>query len=207
MTLFFSILIIHLVALMSPGPDFFFVTQTAVSRSRGEALAGAIGIALGATVWAGLALMGLQLIFERLAWLHQALMVAGGLYLLWMGYNLLKSALRKPINGAALAASAVQGSKIRSFLFGLMTNLSNAKAMIYFSSIFTMLLTPDLTNGMRVLIFVSISLETLLWFMLVALVFGLPRPRSIYQRSSRWIDGLAGGLFGAFGLALLWEAR
>ena len=80
MTLFFSILIVHLVALMSPGPDFFFVTQTAVSRSRGEALAGAFGITLGATVWAGLALMGLQLIFERLAWLHQAMMVAGGLY-------------------------------------------------------------------------------------------------------------------------------
>ncbi len=42
--LFLTVAMVHIVALMSPGPDFFFVSQTAVSRSRKEAMMGVLGI-------------------------------------------------------------------------------------------------------------------------------------------------------------------
>ena len=42
LTLFFTVALVHIVALMSPGPDFFFVSQTAVSRSRKEAMMGVL---------------------------------------------------------------------------------------------------------------------------------------------------------------------
>lgn len=143
MSFIFSLMVIHLVALMTPGPDFFFVTQTAVSRSRAEALYGVTGITLGVVFWAALSLIGLQWIFEQFAWLHRGLLVAGGLYLMWMGYNLLKSALRKPeaSEGGAKPAE-LPVSKVRAFTMGLFTNLANAKAVVYFSSIFSMMLTP-----------------------------------------------------------------
>jgi threonine efflux protein len=64
---------VHIVALMSPGPDFFFVSQTAVSRSRKEAMMGVLGITTGVMVWAGVALLGLNLILEKMAWLHTSL--------------------------------------------------------------------------------------------------------------------------------------
>ncbi|PVF12197.1 threonine export protein RhtC, partial [Yersinia pestis] len=51
--LFLTVAFIHLVALISPGPDFFFVSQTAASRSRGEAMMGVLGISLGIGYWAG----------------------------------------------------------------------------------------------------------------------------------------------------------
>lgn len=63
--LFATVALVHLVALMSPGPDFFFVSQTAASRSRKEAMMGVLGITLGIVVWAGVALMGLHLILEK----------------------------------------------------------------------------------------------------------------------------------------------
>ena len=44
MMLFLTVALVHLVALMAPGPDFFFVSQTAVSRSRAEAMQGVVGI-------------------------------------------------------------------------------------------------------------------------------------------------------------------
>ncbi|KGA73727.1 threonine efflux protein [Yersinia enterocolitica] len=93
--LFLTVALVHLVALMSPGPDFFFVSQTAASRSRREAMMGVTGISLGIVVWAGVALMGLNLILHKMAWLHQIIMVGGGLYLCWMGWQLLKSARSK----------------------------------------------------------------------------------------------------------------
>lgn len=52
--LFLIVAMVHIVALMSPGPDFFFVSQTAVSRSRKEAMMGVLGITCGVMVWAGI---------------------------------------------------------------------------------------------------------------------------------------------------------
>lgn len=93
--LFLTVAMVHIVALMSPGPDFFFVSQTAVSRSRKEAMMGVLGITCGVMVWAGIALLGLHLIIEKMAWLHALIMVGGGLYLCWMGYQMLRGALKK----------------------------------------------------------------------------------------------------------------
>lgn len=61
-----------------PGPDFFFVSQTAVSRSRKEAMMGVLGITMGVMVWAAVALLGLNLILAKMAWLHNIIMVGGG---------------------------------------------------------------------------------------------------------------------------------
>lgn len=97
MMLFFTVAMVHIVALVSPGPDFFFVSQTAVSRSRKEAMMGVLGITCGVTVWAGVALLGLHLIIEKMAWLHTIIMVGGGLYLCWMGYQMLRGALKNKI--------------------------------------------------------------------------------------------------------------
>ena len=48
--LFLTVAAVHLIALVSPGPDFFFVSQTAVSRSRKEAMMGVLGITCGVMV-------------------------------------------------------------------------------------------------------------------------------------------------------------
>ena len=75
----FTIAAVHLIALMSPGPDCFIVMQTAVGRSRKEALCCVLGITLGVAFWAALSLLGLQWLFERFAWLQQVIMLLGGL--------------------------------------------------------------------------------------------------------------------------------
>ena len=65
--LFLTVAVLHIVALVTPGPDFFFVSQTAVSRSRKEAMMGVLGITGGVMVWSGVALLGLNLILEKMA--------------------------------------------------------------------------------------------------------------------------------------------
>ncbi|CRL46690.1 Threonine efflux protein [Sodalis glossinidius str. 'morsitans'] len=50
--LFVTVALVHLIALMSPGPDSFFVSQTAASRSRRQAMYGVLGIILGVAIWA-----------------------------------------------------------------------------------------------------------------------------------------------------------
>jgi threonine efflux protein len=52
-----------------------------------------------------------------------------------------------------------------------------------------------------------VVVETLLWFTVVAGLFALPAMRRGYLRLSRWIDGLAGAVFVAFGLHLIFSRR
>lgn len=206
MSLFLTIALVQLIALASPGPDFFFVSQTAVSRSRRQALAGVVGITLGVMFWSALALLGLQLLLQRLAWLQQLLMIAGGLYLLWMGLRMLRGALRKPA-ASSEPAVVVQGSDWATLRAGLFTNLANPKVVIYFGSVFSAFLGDHVDSSLRWGLWLLVVVETLLWFCLVASLFALPPMRRGYLRLSRWIDGFAGAVFVLFGLHLIFATR
>ena len=202
LTLFLTVALVHIIALMSPGPDFFFVSQTAISRSRKEAMMGVLGITCGVMVWAGVALLGLNLIIEKMAWLHTIIMVGGGLYLCWMGYQMLRSALKKE-NHAAPELQVELAKSGRSFMKGLLTNLANPKAIIYFGSVFSLFVGDSVGADARWGIFLMIILETLAWFAVVASLFALPAMRRGYQKAAKWIDGFAGTLFAGFGIHLI----
>ncbi|WP_294901794.1 LysE family transporter [Tatumella sp. UBA2305] len=211
---FLTLALVQLLALMSPGPDFFFISQTAISRSSREAFMGVLGVTLGVAVWAGVALLGLNLLLEKMAWLHQLIMLGGGLYLImlggglyliWMGYQLLRSARRQHSqpHGQQVQPEPALAKPGRTFLKGLLTNLSNPKVVIYFGSVFSLFVGNDVSSLQRGGIYLLILLETLGWFILVATVFALPWMRRKYQRLAKWLDGAGGVLFTAFGLHLI----
>lgn len=111
MSALFGIAVIHFFALISPGPDFFFVTQSAIRQSRKHALCAALGISLSILVWSICALGGLHFLFQKMVWLQQVLMLLGGLYLLYLGSLMLKSSFKTPLpltNSKAEALSIVQ---------------------------------------------------------------------------------------------------
>lgn len=93
--LFLTVAMVHIVALMSPGPDFFFVSQTAVSRSRKEADDGRAGYYLRRYGLGRDCVAWPAFDYRKMAWLHTLIMVGGGLYLCWMGYQMLRGALKK----------------------------------------------------------------------------------------------------------------
>ena len=203
-SLFLTVAVVQIVALASPGPDFFFISQTAASQSRRDAFKGVIGITLAVAIWAAVALLGLNLILKQMAWLHQLILLAGGAYLMWMGIQMIKSARQaQPV--AAEATPVTTSRKKNIFLRGLLTNLSNPKAIIYFGSIFSLIVGDDVSSVTRTAIFILIVAETLIWFSLVATLFSLPWVKAKYQKLAKWIDDIAGMLFVAFGLHLIFS--
>ncbi|VDZ75505.1 threonine efflux protein [Atlantibacter hermannii] len=91
----------------------------------------------------------------------------------------------------------------KAFIKGLLTNLANPKAIIYFGSVFSLFVGDNVGSGERWGIFLLIALETFAWFTLVASLFALPAMRRGYQRMAKWIDGVAGALFAGFGIHLI----
>ena len=196
-----TLIFIHFCALITPGPDFFLVSQTAISRSRKDAVLVVLGICLGAMLWSLLALMGLNIIFEKMAWLKQGLLIAGGLYLCWLGFQMLRSAFSK--GDETVKQMVLPQSPYLFFMKGLLTNLSNPKAIIYFGSVFSLFLANPLFDQHHSLLFIIVSIETFLWFLLVAFVFSLPAFRNAYQNFAKWIDGVSGGIFTLLGVYLI----
>lgn len=204
MTALISIALIHLFALMSPGPDFFFVTQSAIRQSRSHALCAALGIALSILVWSICAVSGLHYLFQKIGWLQQVLMVCGGIYLCYLGYQLLKSAFKPAISTPAqhTATNALKSRK-KLLLQGFLTNMANPKALVYFSSVFAPAINTDATLLQQSSVLALIFFESLLWFALVAVLFSTSKINHYYQKISQKIDGITGGIFISFGCMLI----
>lgn len=204
MTALISIALIHLFALMSPGPDFFFVTQSAIRQSRSHALCAALGIALSILVWSICAVSGLHYLFQKIGWLQQVLMVCGGIYLCYLGYQLLKSAF-KPATTKSTQHTATNTLKSRKKLLlqGFLTNMANPKALVYFSSVFALAINTDATLLQQSSVLALIFFESLLWFALVAVLFSTSKINHYYQKISQKIDGITGGIFISFGCMLI----
>lgn len=203
--LLISIATTQLVALASPGPDFFFISQVAASSTRKQSFRAVCGITLGVFIWALLAVLGLNILLKQLPWLHRGIMTLGGGYLLYLAYLLTQSALTA--HKAKKSTTEPKAPTIHSkfFLKGLFTNLSNTKALIYFVSVFSAIVTGSVNLQTKAMILGLITLETFLWFLFVSYVFSLPSIKAKYQQYTQYVDGTAGICFAFFGIWLVYS--
>lgn len=204
MLLLFSIATTHLIALASPGPDFFFISQVAASSTKKQSLQAVAGIAVGVFIWALLAILGLNLLLRQLPWLHRGIMMLGGSYLLYLSYLLARSALASYRNKDTPGEYKGAAVKSKFFLKGLFTNLANTKALIYFVSVFSAIVTGSVDITTKGIILGMMTIETFIWFSFVAYVFSLPKVKTKYQQYAYYVDGAASLCFGFFGSWLVY---
>lgn len=175
------ILTIHAFALISPGPDFAVVTRLAIVSGRRSGLWAAAGVATAIGVYVLLCVLGMSLMLAALPGLSRVLSVVGALYLAWIGIQCLRSRGALP-----QATAAPHGGK--AYLTGLLTNLLNPKAMLYFGSILSQALTPDLRVVDTAVLWSLLVGESLLWFCLVALLFSSHRVLERLRGRLVWLD-------------------
>lgn len=191
---------LHAVVLIVPGPDVLLVSQTALARTRRAALLAGLGVVLGISMWASLALLGIGLLFEAFPWVHGVIRVAGGLYLLWMGYSLWRSSAR---HAPELAPVQAPLSDLAALRAGFLTNIANPKAAVFFGSVFSGVLGTDAGSGVKLAAFGIIVGLSLGWFALVALGMSTASMQGAYLRARRGVDRVAGSLMLGFGTLLL----
>ncbi len=83
-----AIAAVLIMGVISPGPSFIFVARNAVARSRLHGMVTALGTGAGAAIFSIMAMLGLQKVLTAVPELFIGLKVAGGLYLLWLGYKI-----------------------------------------------------------------------------------------------------------------------
>ncbi len=189
---------------MSPGPSFVVVVRAAAGRSRRDGLASALGMGCGGLVFAALALAGLQALLLQVAWLYLVLKVAGGAYLVYLGWRIWRGAAT-PLIAEGGAAPAPGGWR-RSFAIAFATQISNPKTAIWYASVFAAFLPNPIPTAMFWALLPLVFALEAGWYTVVAFAFSASRPRALYLGAKLWIDRFAGGVVGLLGGRLILEA-
>lgn len=188
---FFTVALVHLLAVASPGPDFAVMLRQALTQSRRNALFTATGIGLGILLHVGYSLLGIGLIIQQSVMLFTVLKVIGAVYLLWIAWHCLRS---KP-GGMHVQTS---GGKVQTgpaaFRLGFLTNALNPKATLFFVSLFSVVINPGTPVLLQAGYGLYMALATGLWFAMVAIFFTHPRVRRGFNRFGHWLDRLMGGI-------------
>jgi threonine/homoserine/homoserine lactone efflux protein len=202
----FGILAALSVGVVSPGPSFVMVARTAVAFSRLDGVCAALGMGAGGLVFAAAALLGLQGLLLAVPSLYVALKVVGGLYLAYLGLRIWRSARDGlDLTGDARRVGAATGA--RSFVAGLVTQLSNPKAAIVYASVFAAFLPAAPTLGFDLAVLSLVLVVESSWYALVAIALSSQRPRNAYLSYKAWVDRAAGGIMVALGLKLVASAQ
>lgn len=187
------------VGVVSPGPSFVLVARTAMSSSRADGVAAAIGMGGGGVVFAVAALLGLQGLLLAVPSVYLVLKVLGGLYLAYLGVRIWRSA-KQPLPVVALRTGPT--TKLKSLALGFITQVSNPKTAIVYASVFAAFMPATQTLAFDLaLVTLVLTIETG-WYAVVALALSSERPRIAYLRHKAWVDRIAGGVMVALGVKL-----
>lgn len=198
-----AILLVDLLALVSPGPNFVLVSTAAVSQSRKHAIRTACGIATGSFAWAAAAALGIVSVFEIFPLLGLILKVVGVAYLLYLGIKLLRSHGFQPRARADQNAS----SEATGYRRGFLVNMTNPKSAAYYASVFAAFLTPEMPLWVLIVLVSAIALMSLAWHVLLAVCFSAAPVQARYILVSKYVDRLCGAFLVLLGLRLAWDTR
>ena len=200
-----SVLVVHVLAMVSPGPNVLIVTRTAASQTRRAGVCAALGIAAGAGLLSSAALLGLSVLLARFAWLHHGLKLIGGGYLVFLGIRLWRAADSRL--APAFPERTVLHTDSQAFRLGLLTNLTNPKALLFYSSVFAALLAPDSPPWLKLAAVGVIIVDSTGFHVALACLFSTPRAQAGYQRIKPRVDRIAGAALAVLGLRLMLPPR
>lgn len=195
-----SLAAVYIPVLVSPGPNFLVVTQAAINQTRRHAIYTALGIASGSTVLACLAATGMGILLAHFGWFNRAVQILGGAYLLYVGVKIWQHA-KQPLAPQPIAGGGF--SLRKSYWYGMATNLSNPKALVFFATIFASLLTPNLPLWVRVAGVAVICLCSTLWHITLANWFSGARMQHLYRAAKHIINRFTATVLIAVGVKLL----
>ena len=191
---------------MSPGPSFILVARTSLAVSRRDGFAAAAGMGVGGVFFSAIALLGLLAILTAVPLLHLALKVLGGTYLVYLGYRIWRGA-RQPLVLESTSLQNYPTQARRSFVLGLVTQVSNPKTAVVYASVFASLLPHNIPPSVLVALPIMVFAIETIWYSVVALALSSPSPRTRYLASKAWIDRTAGAIMSLLGLKLIFDAQ
>ena len=190
---------------LSPGPDNLMVLSTGIAKGRARGIAFGLGCAMGCLSHTLLAVIGVSALIAASPAAFTALKVAGGLYLIWMGWGAIRSRGGARAS-AADAAGAPDEPPRRLFVKGLVAAAINPKVVLFFLSFL-----PQFVVAARGDANLQIGLLGIVFTLQAAVIFGalgyfsgtIGGWLNRTPTAGMWLDRIAGAVFIGLGLRLI----
>lgn len=131
----FSVMVLGIIAL--PGMDMAFVMASALAGGRRLGWAALAGIVVGGAVHVLMAILGVGLLLSLYPLAFNVLLLAGSLYIAYIGWSLWRGAAALGEVGAVPVLTMVQ-----TFWRGMLSCLMNPKAYVFMVAVFPQFVRP-----------------------------------------------------------------
>jgi RhtB (resistance to homoserine/threonine) family protein len=204
---FAPFLLISVLLILIPGPDTAIVTKHALLAGRRGGVFASVGVATGLAIWTLAAAVGVAAVLRASEVAFLALKIAGAIYLVWMGIQLLRdrSTLAPGVGGNGTPRRGAAKKALRQ---GLLSDLSNPKIAVFFTSFLPQFVHGDSHGFASLLVLGSIfCVLTLLWLLFYGMLVG--HGSTVLRRPAvrRALDRFTGVVLVAFGIRLAFEHR
>lgn len=196
-----TLTVIHFIATVSPGPEFMLISKEALTHGRRAGFISLAGTMSGLSVHILYSAFGLAAIISNSPEALLAIQIIGGGYLIYLGISGMRSTPYDKPSGSTNELRSVTDFQI--FRKGLLCDLLNPKAPIYYVSLFTFILSPSMPNSHIFIYGSCIMAIHLAWFSVVVLLLSAPAINSKFRNISHWIDRILGGAMVAIGIKVI----
>ncbi|MEM5516174.1 LysE family translocator [Henriciella sp. AS95] len=163
---------------LTPGPNMFYIALLSAQNGRLAGLAASAGVALGLLIIGLLAAFGFSAIIAEHRLAYETLRWAGVAYLLWLAWDTWRD--------TALEAAPARSGPImsESFTRGLITNLLNPKAFLFYITVLPSFI-PDKDSGPADAIVLTLSYVAVATVVHLAIVGGASSVTGYLDNSER----------------------
>ncbi|NSC25421.1 LysE family translocator [Streptomyces albus subsp. chlorinus] len=202
------------VLVVIPGPAVMLVLKSALARGRREAVLTALGVLVADLVWALASVAGLTALLVSSQVAFDAVRYLGAGYLCYLGVRLLatrrglpatEAAPEEPDGTASLPSTRPGRSALRALREGLLSDLSNPKTVIVFTSVIPQFLGSAAGPADVLVLGVLFSVIGFLSLLSYGMIFGAAASILRDARVTRAILRGGGAILAAFGIGLAVE--
>ena len=193
---FITVISLHAIAVMMPGPDFALILRIALQHGKKNAIWASLGVSLGLTVHIGYSIIGISWLSEADNFFYVTVVVIAAAYLIYLGGNGCYKQLQSSRPSSTIVVQHSDYVRCRSFTSfsqGWLTNALNPKVSLFFIALFSIVIdghTPALAKAIYVL---EMMLVTFLWFAIISLLLTSAKAQRTVgqvQQQLLWVTNL-----------------
>lgn len=187
---------LHLLAALSPGPAVLLGARLSATEGMRVGVFYSLGVAIGGSIWALAALLGLSVLFEVAPALLWGLKIGGGLFLVWIGWKMWRHAAEPLPEVAANAAARTPRAAVR---LGVLTQMANPKTAVFFGAVFVSTVPHHPGPGIMALLLAMVFFNESVVIAAVARLFSSAPIRRAHARLKTAIDRTFGAILALLG--------
>jgi len=203
--IFATVAFAHFLALISPGPDFVILVKSAVKNETKKAIGVALGISIANALYIALCLIGVGSLLASSLFVMIGLKIAGGLFLIYLAIQALCANKSDYVNlsDQVNASENNETTFFKEFIVGFMSGILNPKNVLFYLSLFTVVLTNDVSLTFKIMLGIWMTSLVFIWDSAIVFLLSGDKVRRKFAKLAYYIDKATGAILGIVGFTIV----